>query len=83
MNIANNPVAANALIFTNAQNAENLGNVANGAIAVRDVLAHSTGLPEVVGRGLAAYDMKEGYLSAMDLLHEWAQDATKYAVPTF
>ena len=71
INIANNPVAANALIVTNAKNAENIGKVASGAISARDFVKHSTGVAEGVSRILAAKDVREGYQSAKELVHEW------------
>lgn len=81
VNIANNPVAANALLVTNARNAENIGNVANGAVAVHDVAKHSTGVAEGISRVLAGKDVKEGYQSAKELLHEWGQNIMQHAVP--
>lgn len=43
INIANNAVAANALIVTNANNAERIGNVANGIVAAHDLATRPEG----------------------------------------
>jgi hypothetical protein len=56
---------------TNAKNAENIGKVASGAISARDFVKHSTGVAEGVSRILAAKDVREGYQSAKELVHEW------------
>jgi len=87
INIANNPVAANALIVTNAKNAENIGNVATAALSARDVVKHSTGVAEGLNRILAAKDVKEGYQSAKELVREWGASAmqayTNFALENF
>ena len=70
INIANNPIAANALLVTNAKNAENIGNVANGIIAAHDLVQRPGGIAEGIGKVLGARDIQEGYQSAKELMNQ-------------
>lgn len=70
INIANNPVAANALIVTNANNAEKIGNVANGIMAAHDLATRPEGVADAFNKLLGARDVKEGYQSGKELMHQ-------------
>ena len=77
INIANNPVAANALIVTNANNAERIGNVASGIVAAHDLATRPEGAADAFNKLLGARDIKEGYQSGKELMHQvgsWVQD---------
>jgi len=77
INIANNPAAANALIVTNANNAERIGNVANGIMAAHDLATRPTGVADAFNKLLGAKDVKEGYQSGKELMHQagsWVQN---------
>jgi len=70
INIATNPVAANALMVTNPNNAENIGNVANGVIGARDLAKRPEGIADAVSKLSSAKDVREGYKSAKELIHQ-------------
>jgi|ERR1051326_3068870 len=61
---------ANALIVTNANNAERIGNIANGGMALHDMAKRPEGVADAFNKVLGARDVHEGYRSAKELMHQ-------------
>ncbi len=84
--LATNPVSAIALPFTGAKTAEQLGNVANGALGAHDLATRPKSIAEGISKVFAARDVKEGYQSAKELLHQantWLMNKAMSLTPYF
>jgi hypothetical protein len=69
MRIANDRVAASALLATSPENAENIGKVAGGALAVHGIAeAAEPRVVEELNKLLNAHDIYSGYEGAKELL---------------
>ena len=55
-------------MLTNAENAEKIGNVANGAMAPHDLTKRPEGIADAFSKLLGARDVKEGYQSGKELM---------------
>lgn len=67
LDLATNPVSATALTFTNQQTAQNIGNVANVAMGVRDLSQRPAGLLDWISKGSSAIDI---YQSGKELVKQ-------------
>jgi hypothetical protein len=66
-------------MVTDPKTAINIGNVATAALAIHDLAHRPQSLSEGISKGFAAWDLKEGYNSAKELMHEWAQDLYQHS----
>lgn len=86
VDLATNPVAAAALPFTSQKTAQNIGNVANGAMGLHDLVKRPENFTDAIGKVLSARDVKEGYQSAKELLHQantWLLNKAMSLTPYF
>jgi hypothetical protein len=80
VDLANNPVAANARIATDTKTAINIGNLATGALALHDLAQRPRSVSVAVSKLFAARDVKEGYQSAKELMHQIDSTVTEKAM---
>ena len=86
VDLATNSVSAAVLPFTSPKTAGNIGSVANGAMGLHDLAKRPENFKDALNKLSSARDVKEGYQSAKQLLHQadtWLMNKAMSLTPYF